>query len=54
MSPPMNISPEKVSVTTLPAFAAEVEIQAACMEDPNFREAYEAFKAKRPPEFDRE
>lgn len=35
------------------ALAAEVEIQAACMEDPNFREAYEAFKAKRPPEFDR-
>jgi enoyl-CoA hydratase/carnithine racemase len=35
------------------ALAAEVEIQAACMEDPNFREAYEAFKAKRPAEFDR-
>lgn len=33
------------------ALAAEVEIQAACMEDPNFREAYEAFKAKRPPSF---
>src|SRR4051812_23739808 len=27
--------------------AAETEIQAACMQDPNFREAYEAFKAKR-------
>lgn len=34
------------------ALAAETEIQAACMEDPNFREAYEAFVAKRPPEFD--
>lgn len=33
------------------ALAAEVEIQAACMEDPNFREAYEAFKAKREPRF---
>ena len=33
------------------AMAAETEIQAACMQDPNFREAYEAFKAKRPPEF---
>ncbi len=33
------------------AMAAEVEIQAACMEDPNFRESYEAFKAKRKPEF---
>jgi enoyl-CoA hydratase/carnithine racemase len=33
------------------AMAAETEIQAACMEDPNFREAYEAFVAKRRPEF---
>jgi enoyl-CoA hydratase/carnithine racemase len=33
------------------ALASEVEIQAACMEDPNFREAYEAFRAKRTPEF---
>lgn len=33
------------------ALAAETEIQAACMEDPNFREAYEAFMAKRHPEF---
>lgn len=33
------------------ALAAETEIQAACMEDPNFREAYEAFMAKRKPEF---
>ena len=33
------------------AMAAETEIQAACMEDPNFREAYEAFKEKRAPKF---
>ena len=33
------------------AFAAEVEIQAACMEDPNFRESYDAFVEKRKPEF---
>lgn len=33
------------------ALASEVEIQAACMEDPNFREAYEAFTAKRPAVF---
>ena len=33
------------------ALAAETEIQAACMEDPNFREAYDAFVAKRKPEF---
>ena len=34
------------------ALAAEVEIQAICMQDPNFREAYEAFVAKRKPRFD--
>ena len=33
------------------ALAAEVEIQSICMQDPNFREAYEAFVAKRPPRF---
>jgi enoyl-CoA hydratase/carnithine racemase len=33
------------------ALAAEVEIQAACMLDPNFREAYEAFRAKREVKF---
>jgi enoyl-CoA hydratase/carnithine racemase len=33
------------------AMAAETEIQAACMLDPNFREAYEAFKAKRATRF---
>ena len=34
------------------ALAAETEIQAACMEDPNFREAYDAFIQKRKPQFD--
>ncbi len=33
------------------ALAAETEIQAACMEDPNFREAYDAFVEKRKPKF---
>ncbi|MCP3957216.1 MAG: enoyl-CoA hydratase family protein [bacterium] len=33
------------------ALAAEVEIQAACMGDPNFRESFDAFVAKRKPEF---
>ena len=33
------------------AFAAEVEIQAACMEDPNFRESYDAWTEKRKPRF---
>ncbi|MFQ5525421.1 MAG: enoyl-CoA hydratase family protein [Thermoanaerobaculia bacterium] len=34
------------------AMAAETEIQAACMEDPNFREAHEAFVEKRKPRFE--
>ena len=34
------------------AFESEAQIQAACMEHPNFREAYEAFVAKRAPHFD--
>ncbi len=34
------------------AMAAETEIQAACMEDPNFREAYDAFVEKRKPCFE--
>ena len=33
------------------AMATEVEIQAACMLHPDFRSAYEAFKAKREPVF---
>jgi enoyl-CoA hydratase/carnithine racemase len=33
------------------ALEAEVEIQSLCMQDPNFREAYEAFVAKRKPSF---
>jgi enoyl-CoA hydratase/carnithine racemase len=33
------------------ALDAEVEIQALCMQDPNFREAYDAFVAKRAPKF---
>ena len=33
------------------ALAAEVEIQAACMEDHNFRESYDAWVEKRKPRF---
>jgi enoyl-CoA hydratase/carnithine racemase len=33
------------------AFEAEAQAQAGCMLSPNFREAYEAFRAKRPPRF---
>lgn len=33
------------------ALEEEARAQAVCMEDPNFREAYEAFREKRPPRF---
>src|SRR2546422_5611 len=33
------------------ALEAEAQAQAGCMRSPNFREAYEAFKAKREPKF---
>ena len=42
----------EASMDARSALAWEVEIQAACMLDPNFRESYEAFKAKRKPSFD--
>jgi enoyl-CoA hydratase/carnithine racemase len=35
------------------ALEAESEAQALCMLDPDFREAYEAFTQKRPPEFNK-
>jgi enoyl-CoA hydratase/carnithine racemase len=35
----------------LAAFEHEGQVQAVCMQSPNFREAYEAFVAKRPPRF---
>ncbi len=33
------------------ALGAEVEIQSICMQDANFREAYQAFRERRPPRF---
>lgn len=33
------------------ALEAEVEIQSLCMQSPDFREAYQAFRDKRPPKF---
>ncbi len=38
-------------MTLVDALEAEAKAQAICMEDPNFREAYEAFVGKRPPVF---
>ena len=33
------------------ALEAEAQAQAVCMQNPNFKEAYEAFRAKREPKF---
>jgi enoyl-CoA hydratase/carnithine racemase len=33
------------------AIEAEAQAQALCMQHPDFAEAHEAFKAKRPPQF---
>jgi enoyl-CoA hydratase/carnithine racemase len=35
----------------LSAIDLEAEVQAGCMLHPDFREAYEAFREKRPPAF---
>lgn len=42
---------EEASMTLREALEAEAAAQARCMEDPNFREAYEAFVEKRDAEF---
>lgn len=41
----------EASMDLVTALEAEAEAQAACMQDQNFREAYEAFKEKREPNF---
>ncbi len=42
---------QEASLDLASALQAEAEAQADCMENPNFREAYEAFTAKREAEF---
>ena len=42
---------QEASLDLASALQAEAEAQAVCMENPNFREAYEAFTAKREAEF---
>ncbi len=42
---------QEASLDLASALQAEAEAQAVCMENPNFREAYEAFAAKRGVEF---
>ncbi len=43
---------QEAAMDLVTALEAEAEAQAACMQNPNFREAYEAFRAKRDPVFE--
>jgi enoyl-CoA hydratase/carnithine racemase len=43
---------EEAAMDLVSAIEWEAQAQAACMQDPNFREAYEAFRAKRDPKFE--
>jgi enoyl-CoA hydratase/carnithine racemase len=42
---------EEAAMDLASAIEYEAQVQAACMEHPNYREAYEAFRAKRDPKF---
>ena len=42
---------EEASMDLATALEAEAQVQAKCMENPNFREAYEAFVEKREARF---
>jgi enoyl-CoA hydratase/carnithine racemase len=43
---------EEASMDLVAAIEREARVQAECMQNPNFREAYEAFRAKREPRFE--
>ena len=43
---------EEASMDLVAAIEWEAQVQARCMQHPNFREAYEAFRAKREPRFE--
>jgi enoyl-CoA hydratase/carnithine racemase len=43
---------QEASMDLVSAIEAEARAQAACMQNPNFREAYEAFRAKRDARFE--
>lgn len=43
---------EEAAMGLADALDSEARAQADCMQSPNFREAYEAFVAKRPPQFE--
>ena len=42
---------QEAAMDLVAAIEYEAQVQAACMQDPNYREAYEAFRAKREPKF---
>ena len=43
---------EEAAMDLVTALEAEAQAQAECMQNPSFREAYEAFRAKRDPKFE--
>ena len=43
---------QEASMDLVSAIEWEARVQAECMQHPNFREAYEAFRAKRDPKFE--
>jgi enoyl-CoA hydratase/carnithine racemase len=43
---------EEAAMDLVSAIEWEARVQAECMQNPNFREAYEAFRAKREPKFE--
>jgi enoyl-CoA hydratase/carnithine racemase len=43
---------QEAAMDLVSALEAEARAQAACMQKPNFREAYEAFRAKRDARFE--
>ncbi len=43
---------QEAAMDLVSAMEYEAKAQAACMQNPNFREAYEAFRAKREPRFE--
>ena len=43
---------QEAAMDLVSAIEWEARAQADCMQNPNFREAYEAFRAKREPKFE--
>ena len=43
---------QEAAMDLVAAIEYEAQVQAACMQHPNYREAYEAFRAKREPKFE--